>query len=291
MKFGVSIFPTHYSIGPARAAAEAERLGFESIWIAEHSHMPLDTEFPLADEVPEAYRSMFDPFISLAAAAAVTERIKLATAICLVTQRDVFNCAKEVATLDQISGGRVIFGIGAGWNEPELRNHGTDPSTRFRLMRERVEAMKALWTTDEAEYHGRLVDFGPTWQWPKPVQKPHPPIIVGGAGPNVLRRVVAYGDGWVPPLSPVMIEGLEGRVTPLAEFKALVTELRRLAEEAGRPRPSVTATGIPPDAATVESFEELGVDRMVLGLESVPEAAAIAQLEKHAEAVSAFASA
>ncbi len=288
MKFGVSLFPTHYSIGPARAAAEAEKLGFESIWIAEHSHMPLDTQFPLSDEVPEAYRSMFDPFVSLAAAAAVTERIKLATGICLVTQRDPFNCAKEVATLDQISGGRVIFGIGAGWNEPELRNHGTDPSTRFRLMRERVEAMKALWTSDEAEYHGRLVDFGPTWQWPKPVQNPHPPIIIGGAGPNVLRRVVAYGDGWLPVLAPVMSEEMRGRMTPLAEFKSEVTELRRLAEEAGRPRPSITVFGSAAESASVESFEELGVDRMVLGLESVAEAAAIAQLEKHAEDVSAL---
>ena len=155
-------------------------------------------------------------------------------------------------------------------------------------MRERVEAMKALWTSDEAEYHGRLVDFGPTWQWPKPVQNPHPPIIIGGAGPNVLRRVVAYGDGWLPILTPTMSEELRGRVTPLDEFKSEIAELRRLAEEAGRPCPSVTVFGASADAATVENFEGLGIDRMVLGLESVAEPAAIAQLEKHAEDVSAL---
>lgn len=285
MKFGVVLFPTDYSIPVARAAAEAERLGFESFWVPEHSHIPVDTDFPLADEVPRNYRSMFDPFVALAAAAAVTERIGLATGICLVTQRDPFNCAKEVATLDQISGGRVIFGIGAGWNEPELRNHGTDPSTRFRLMRERVEAMKALWTHDEAEYHGSLVDFGPTWQWPKPVQKPHPPILIGGTRPSVLRRVVAYGDGWLP------VPGvLDPRDTdPLAELEGQIAELGRLADAAGRSRPSVTVFGLPPDVATLERLAKLRVERVVLGLDSVPAPEAIERLEEHADAVSAFA--
>ena len=159
MKFGVSIFPTHYSAGPAEVAAEAERLGFESFWVSEHSHIPVATDFPFADEVPDDYRSMFDPFVALGAAAAVTKTLRLGTAICLVTQHDPINCAKAVATLDQISNGRFEFGIGAGWNPPEMENHGVRFEERFKMTRERMEAMKAFWTEDEAEYQGDLVDI------------------------------------------------------------------------------------------------------------------------------------
>ena len=284
MKFGVSMFPTSYSIGPAKLAVEAERLGFESLFFAEHSHMPLDTPFPMGPEIPDEYRSMLDPFVALAAAAAATDRIRLGTAICLVTQRDPFNCAKEVSTLDQISGGRVILGIGAGWNEPEMRNHGTDPATRFRLMRERVEAMKALWTQDEAEYHGRLVDFAPTWQWPKPVQQPHPPILIGGAGPNVLKRVATYGDGWLPVVVPTVPDGMRGRMTGLDELPQHLAELEHLAAERDRPRPSVTLSGASADPANVDQLEKLGVERIILRLPTVGEAEALALLEQHAEA-------
>ena len=285
VNFGLSFFPTHFSISPIKVAIEAERLGFESLWIPEHSHMPLDTPFPLAPEVPMMYRSMFDPFVSLGAAAAVTTRLKLATGICLVTQRDPFNCAKEVATLDQLSGGRVIFGIGAGWNEPEMRNHGTDPASRFRLMRERVEAMKALWTQDEAEYHGRLVDFAPTWQWPKPIQRPHPPIILGGAGANVLRRIADYGDGWLPAVTPVWNESLRGRMTALDDLEGQILELQRLAAEAGRPRMSVTVPLIALERFGPERLRDLGADRVNLGIESLPEAEALAQLEQRGEVI------
>ncbi len=285
MKFGLSFFPTHFSISPMRVAIEAERLGFESLWIPEHSHIPLDTEFPLAAEVPMMYRSTYDPFVSLAAAAAVTTTLKLATGICLVTQRDPFNCAKEVATLDRISNGRFIFGIGAGWNAPEMRNHGTNPDSRFRLMRERVEAMKALWTQDEAEYHGRLVDFGPVWQWPKPVQQPHPPIILGGAGPNVLQRIAAYGDGWLPAVTPVWNESLRGRMTALDDFERQIAELFRLSAEAGRPQPSVTAPLVAAERLGLERLREIGVDRVNLGLSSAPEPEALAELERHGETI------
>ena len=170
MKFGVSIFPTHYSAGPAEVAAEAERLGFESFWVSEHSHIPVATEFPFAGTVPDDYRSMFDPFVALAAAATATTKLRFVTAICLITQHDPINCAKAVATLDQISGGRFEFGIGAGWNPPEMENHGVKFEDRFKMTRERMEAMKVFWTEDEAEYHAhknlisisklrRLVDY------------------------------------------------------------------------------------------------------------------------------------
>ncbi len=228
MKYGFTYFPTPDSARPDRVAVEAERLGFEAMFVPEHSHMPVDTPWPFGPEVPMMYKSILDPFVSLGAAAAVTEKIKLGTAIALITQRDPFNCAKEIATLDQLSNGRVILGIGAGWNEPEMENHGTDPKTRFRLMRERVEAMKQLWTQDEAEYHGRHVDFAPTWQFPKPVQKPHPPILVGGAGENVIKRVVAYGDGWLPALTVQFDESFRGRMTPVSELPLFVEEMRSL---------------------------------------------------------------
>ena len=190
MEFGLSYAPTHYNASPVLVAREAERLGFESLFVPEHSHMPLATDFPLAPETPMIYKSMYDPFVALAAAAAVTENLKVGTSIALIPQRDPIHTAKEVATLDRISNGRVVLGIGAGWNAEEMEAHGTDPSTRFRLMREKVEAIKTLWTEEVAEYHGRHVDIPPTWQWPKPVQDPHPPILMGGAGPNVLNRIV-----------------------------------------------------------------------------------------------------
>ena len=283
MKFGFSIFPTHYSISPPIIAAAIEQFGFESIWFPEHSHMPTNTVFPLPDgvvpdhdvEIPRNYLSTLDPFVSLGAAAAVTEKIKLGTAICLVVQRDPFNCAKEVSTLDQISNGRVIFGIGAGWNSPELENHGTDPSTRFRLMRERVEAMKALWTNEEAEYHGRYVDFGPTWQWPKPLQKPHPPIVLGGIGPNTFKRIASYGDGWMPIITQTSLEDLQVKIP----------ELNNLCADQNRPKPEISLMGSPLNDIFIASLEKLGVSRVVIGLESLPEKESLSQLEHRAEQI------
>ncbi len=294
MKFGVTYWPTHWNASVVTVAREAERLGFESLFIPEHSHIPVDTNFPLAPEVPMIYKSMFDPFVSLAAAAAVTENLKVGTAIALIPQRDPIHTAKEVATLDQISNGRVVLGIGGGWNEEEMAAHGTDPSTRFRLMREKVEAIKTLWSEEVAEYRGRHVDIPPTWQWPKPVQDPHPPILVGGAGPNVLNRVVSYGDGWMPAINLNFTEDLRGRVTPVEEFPDDVATLQRLAEESGKPRPQVQCGVEITSRIPLDRLEEIGVTRLVVnvagpGSDGVPDEEVRPTLERARERIDALA--
>ena len=287
MKFGISMFTTDQSASPMEVAKLVEDHGFDSFWLSEHSNMPLSTDFPLGDEIPREYSSMLDPFVALAAAAAATSRIKLGTAICLVTQRDPINCAKAVASIDHISNGRMLFGIGAGWNEPEMRNHGTDPSTRFRLMRERVEAMKALWTQEAAEYHGRLVDFEATLQWPKPVQKPHPPVLVAGAAGNILKRVVAYGDGWLPVVVAEGTDQTKGRMTSLAELETMVPELNAMAAAAGKPNPSITASGMGLEPAALEKMQELGIERLILRLTPEPLEVITDQVKAHAANVKA----
>src|SRR5574339_693584 len=200
MHFGLTIFPTDYAIHPAELGRAAEERGFESLWVAEHSHIPCSrkTPWPGGAELPKMYYDVVDPFVALSMAAAATTKLKVGTGICLVIQRDPIQTAKQVASLDQISGGRFLFGIGAGWNAEEMADHGTVFTSRFKLMRERVEAMKAIWTQSKPEYHGEFVSFPPMMTWPKPVQKPHPPVIVGGAYPYGARRAIAYGDGWVP---------------------------------------------------------------------------------------------
>ena len=252
MELGLAILLTDYSIQPAALGASAEERGFESLFLAEHTHIPVsrDTPYPGGTELPREYSHTIDPFVGLAAAAAATERLKVGTGICLVNQRDPIVTAKEVATLDLVSGGRFLFGVGAGWNKEEMRNHGTDPRTRWAVMRERVEAMKAIWTQEEAEYHGRFVDFDPIWSWPKPVQKPHPPVLVGGVGDKVLDRVVAYGDGWIP-----------NRVRDPEELGERIAELQRRAEAAGRRRIPVTVFGAKPDQSVLERLEAVGVTR------------------------------
>jgi probable F420-dependent oxidoreductase len=259
MKFGISMFPTDTSAGPGEVAAEAEARGFHSFWVSEHSHMPVDTEFPLGDSVPREYSSMLDPFVSLAAAASVTKTITLGTAIVILPQHDPINCAKAVSSVDLISNGRMMFGIGAGWNEPEMKNHGTNPATRFKLMRERVEAMRQLWTQEQAEYHGDLVDFDPVWQWPKPVQQPHPPIFVAGASPRVIERVARYGDGWLPVVVPEANAISPGRMTPLSEFEAMVPRMNELAAEQGRAKPRIVVSGYL-DARSYEVYQSFGVE-------------------------------
>src|SRR5919201_4329778 len=200
MDFGLAIFPTDYAISPPDLGRMAEERGFESLWFPEHTHIPAsrETPWPGGGELPREYSHTLDPFVALSAAAVATERLLLATGICLVVERDPITTAKEVSSLDQLSGGRFLFGVGAGWNVEEMENHGTDPGQRFDVMHERVEAMKVIWTQDEASYNGRFVNFDRIWSWPKPAQRPHPPIIVGGNGRRVLERVVAYGDEWMP---------------------------------------------------------------------------------------------
>ena len=259
MKFGVAMFFTDYSMSPQDLAVASEERGLESVWAPEHSHIPLPrvTPWPGGGELPKQYYDVMDPFVTLTAAAAVTKTIKLATGICLVIQRDPIQTAKEVASLDQISQGRFLFGVGGGWNVEEMADHGTDPKTRFKLMRERIEAMKAIWTQSEAEYHGDLVDFGKMMQWPKPVQKPHPPIIVGGGFPHAARRAIAYGDGWIP---------LGGRM----DLLATLAQFRDMAREAGRNPDDIEITnfGPPIDADTVAKNKDAGVHRIVFSLPS-----------------------
>src|SRR3954465_2460821 len=230
MDFGVMMFPTDDAVAPDELARMAEDRGFESLFFPEHTHIPAsrESDYPGGGELPAMYSHTHDPFVALSIAAAATKRLLVGTGICLVVERDPITTAKEVASLDRLSGGRFLFGVGAGWNREEMRNHGTDPRTRFTLMRESVEAMKAIWTQDEAEYHGRLVDFDPIWSWPKPQRRL--PVLVGGLGPRGLDRVLAYGDGWLP--NPG--EAAED------ETIARIGDLRRRAEALGRPVPPVT---------------------------------------------------
>ncbi|HEY2602493.1 MAG TPA: LLM class F420-dependent oxidoreductase, partial [Thermoleophilaceae bacterium] len=255
----------------------AEERGYESVFFPEHTHIPASREspYPGGGDLPDNYWHTHDLFVALTAAAVATERIKIGSGICLVTERDPIVTAKEVASVDQLSGGRLIFGVGAGWNLEELRNHGTDPATRFRLMRERVEAMKAIWTEQEAEYHGELVGFDPIWSWPKPLQTPHPPVMIGGMGKRVVERVLAYGDGWFPQ---------PGRA-PHDEFMARLEELRRAAEETGRELPHMTAFGAKPDPALIADYAAAGVTRTVFWLPSVRESELSGSLDSIAERI------
>jgi probable F420-dependent oxidoreductase len=271
MEVGLAIFLTDYTIDPARLGRLVEERGFESLLLTEHTHIPVsrETARPGGGELPPEYSHCNDPFVALAMVAAATERLKLGTGICLVVQRDPIVTAKEVATLDNLSGGRVLFGVGAGWNVEEMRNHGTDPRRRFSIMRERVEAMKAIWTRDEAEYHGEHVNFDPIWCWPKPRQKPHPPVIVGGTGGKVLDRVLAYGDEWMP-----------NRVEDPESLGGRIAELERRADEAGLNRIPVSVFGAKPDPRFVERLGAVGVDRCWFYIRPVESAEVERQLDE-----------
>jgi len=275
MKYGVAFFPTDTSIPPDEFALAAEERGFESVWFAEHSHIPVGPATPGPPEegqpgLPRAYYAVADPFVALAMAAAVTERLLLATGICLVPQRDVFQTAKQVASLDLYSGGRFLFGVGGGWNQPEIENHGTEHGQRFAVMREKIEAMKALWTDERAEYHGKHVDFGPCYAWPKPARKPHPPIHVGGTGLRAIRRAVRYGDGWVPLASL-------GDDDPVV----LMPRLREELEAAGRSSEGfeVSLYFCPPDAETVKRCREAGFTRVLFAAPSAERDEALQALD------------
>ena len=275
MLAGLTYFPTDTSMRPDAFARAAEDRGFESVWFAEHSHIPVSPATPGPPEpgqpgLPREYYAVGDPFVALGMAAAATERLKLATGICLVAQRDIFQTAKQVATLDHFSGGRFLFGVGGGWNVPEIEHHGTPAGERFGVLRERIEAMKRLWEDEKAEYHGKYVDFAPSYAWPKPLQKPHPPIHVGGAGKRAIRRAVRYGDGWCPLMG-------SGEDDPIG----LVPHAREAAAEAGRDGFEVTIYFCPPDPAVVDRCREAGIDRVLFPAPSADEAAVCAALDSY----------
>jgi probable F420-dependent oxidoreductase len=259
MQFGAVMFFTDYSMTAAELGRTLEARGFESVWAAEHSHIPASrrTPYPGGGELPKPYYDGMDPFVALTAVAAATTTLKVGTGVCLVQQRDAIQTAKLVASIDQVSGGRFLFGIGGGWNQDEMENHGTVYATRFKRVRESIEAMTAIWTQDKAEYHGDFVNFDPMFAWPKPVQKPHPPIHVGGAFPHGARRAIRYGQGWIP----VRLFGDDSGTLP---------EFRKMARAAGRDPDSIEVTLMGPssDPDTLKRLADSGVSRAVVMLPS-----------------------
>src|SRR5436305_4775621 len=269
MDFGIAIFPTEYAISMQELAPLVEKAGFESLWVAEHSHIPTSRQspYPAGGELPRHYWHTSDPFVALTVAALSTTTLRVGTGICLLIQRDPIHTAKEAASVDVVSGGRFLFGIGGGWNREEMADHGTAFETRWKLLRERTEAIKAIWTQDESEYRGEMVNFGPMWAWPKPVQKPHPPVILGGNGPNTLKRVIAYADGWMPNRG----QALER-----------IPELRRMAEEAGRGH--IPVSFYPrADAEGIERAAAAGVERCIFYAPPDGRAPALARREERAK--------
>src|SRR3954451_24578069 len=282
MDFGVSYFPTDEALEPAALARLCEERGFESVFVTDHTHIPAsrETSYPAGGELPREYWRIHDPFVALTKMASATERIRIGTAICLLVERDPIVTAKSVASLDRLSGGRMLFGVGAGWNLEEMRNHGTEPATRFKLLRERVEACKALWTEEEATYHGEFVDFDRITCRPAPLQEPHPPILIGGHGPTVHRRVIAYGDGWFP-----------NRIPPDDAMIGRVEELQRLGEEAGRGPIPVTLQIPPRDVEVLRKYEDAGVTRAVHMLrpgDAADAGSAERKLDEWAERIQAY---
>ena len=255
MQFGIAIFATDYAIRPDELAREIEQRGFESLWLPEHTHIPANrrTPYPAGGDLPKEYWHTHDPFVALTAAAMATTTLRVATGICLLIERDPITTAKEVASVDMLSGGRFVFGIGGGWNAEEMENHGTEYKKRWRLLRERVLAMKEIWTKDEAEFHGEFVNFDKLWSYPKPTQKPHPPILMGGDGQTTFDRVIEFCNGWMP---------IGFRMDNLPEK---IATLRQRAEAAGRDPNTISISifGANPDKAALEQLEGLGVERAI----------------------------
>jgi len=274
MLIGAGMFATDYAIRPDELARELEQRGFESLWLPEHTHIPASrrSPYPAGGDLPKEYWHTYDLFVALTAAAIATKKIRIASGICLIIERDPITTAKEVASLDMLSGGRFIFGIGGGWNAEEMENHGTNFKKRWRILRERVLAMKEIWTKDEAEFHGEFVNFDKIWSYPKPVQKPHPPILMGGDAPTTFDRVVEFCDGWLP---------LGYRKFDMTQK---LSELRRKAEQAGRDWKSLSITvfGAPPERATIDEFEKAGVQRTMFMLPAGPRDTVLPLMDKYA---------
>ena len=279
MNYGIMMFAVDYAIHPAKLAKEVEDRGFDSLWFPEHTHIPASREStpPGGGDLPEMYWHTHDLFVALTAAASATTKIKIATGICLIIERDPIITAKEVATLDTLSGGRLIFGIGGGWNAEEMANHGTDFKKRWKIMRERILAMKEIWTKKEPEYHGELVDFDKLWSYPKPVQKPHPPILLGGDGPRTFDRIAEYCDGWLP------------IVVPSLDLDSKITELKYRAVKLGRNPEEISITAIIPATLVkeemIDKVKDSDIERVVLGVTPGKEDAVIPTLDKIASFV------
>ncbi|ANK82777.1 MAG: LLM class F420-dependent oxidoreductase [Rhizobiales bacterium NRL2] len=277
MKFGTFHFPTHYGIDIAELAKALEDRGFESLFVCEHTHIPVSrrTPFPGGGDLPDRYYHTYDPFVGLSFAAAATDTLRLGTGICLLPQHDPIVTAKATATLDLLSGGRFEFALGAGWNAEEMENHGVEYDTRFKVMEDKIKAIKVLWTEEHAQYHGPFVDFDPVISSPKPAQSPHPPVLFGGETDHTLKRVVQLGDGWFPRAGPKFEPG-EG-----------MARLKRIAEENDR-KPSdftVSVFRAPPDAATLESYREAGIDRVLFDVPDEGRDAVLELLDKYAKLI------
>jgi probable F420-dependent oxidoreductase len=274
--FGVGYFPTHDGMAPGALARLLEERGQSALLFAEHTHIPAarSTERPEGGDLPRRYWHTYDLFVALTAAAAATTSLRVGSGICLIAQRDPITTAKEVASVDHLSGGRLELGVGAGWNREEMANHGTDPRTRMARMREHVEAMTAIWTQDEASYSGEFVSFERIWSYPKPAQRPRPPVLVGGDGPTVLDRVLAFGDAWLPNYSE---EGAD----------VLVERIRELRERAGRDV-EVQVLATPADPAVLERLEAAGVRRALRWLPSGPRSVVEPALDAWERAVGQF---
>lgn len=274
MEIGVSMFATDYAIQIDELAKEAQARGFESLWVPEHTHIPASrrSPWPGGAELPREYWHTYDPFISLMHAAAVTTTLKIGTGICLVIERDTIIMAKEVASLDRLSGGRFMFGIGGGWNAEEMAHHGTAFNTRFKKMVEQVRAMKAIWTQDEPEFHGEFVNFDPIWSWPKPVSQPHPPVYLGGETSYTLQRVVDHCEGWFPRnrQPELVLRGLN--------------ELKERADMAGRDFSTIAVSvfGMEDNQPQLQSYREAGIDRCILRLPSEGRDTVLPLLDRYA---------
>lgn len=273
------LMPTDEGPDPVLLARQVEDAGLDSVFLPDHTHVPASRLSPFPSppygELPREYYRFHDPFVTLGAIASATSRIKLGTSVSLVVERDPILMAKVVATLDLLSGGRVLLGVGAGWNREEMANHGTDPRTRMRLLGERVEAMRRIWEDELAEYHGDFVDFDPIYAWPKPKQRPLP-VLVGGNGPGALDRVLSYGDGWIP-----------GAQKDLGALEARIRELRERAAELGRPRPYVTLVYTRPER--IDTYLAMEVDHCVLAVDpNASTATAVERIQEIADAVAPY---
>jgi probable F420-dependent oxidoreductase len=276
MHFGIAMFPTHDALDPATLAREVESRGFESLLFPEHTHIPTSrmSPYPGGGDLPREYVHTYDPFVALTAAACATERLRIGTGVCLVIQRDPITLAKEVASLDHLSGGRFLFGVGAGWNREEMGNHGTDPKVRMRVLVERLKAMKEIWANDEAEFHGDYVDFDKIWSWPKPVQQPNPPVLVGGMGPTVEDRVLEVGDEWLP--QNVTLDNVD-------EFAKRAAALQSRAADGGRGPIPMTLFAAQKKPEAIEKYAEAGITRAVFLVPSAGADDVLPRLDRLAE--------